>query len=389
VIAIALWLSACSASGPAPETMTAPSSTATTALPSAAAASLALSPSMRPSPTPITDLAQVFRPLATGWRPTGPTLVIGRYADGGESTLIAVPLGSSGRLGPATPIVDLAQGSWALRADGGAVVIGVGPGTGRLAIWDVRSGEARWLTTFDHGGGSPVWSRDGSTIYYASIGDDGKPGIFQIGADGLGRKALFTHERFGQLEGLTPDGGGLIWRRGQAGASVDIFDLTTRMNRELEGNARVTSWRVRQPRLLLSVGGCCAGRPGGSLVAWNDLAMTSQVVAERGQYGDPAFGRAAWDPTGTRIAGYEFNNASYQPTLVILDPATGATQPLAGAEGAGGWILWLAEGIVFTTGRARTQPPGFILKLLPSAGGTAVSLYEDAGSIQRIDVIRP
>ncbi len=344
---------------------------------------------MRPSPTPITELAQVFRPLATGWRPSGPTLVIGRYGDGGESTLIAVPLGPNGRLGAPTPIVGLAQGSWAMRADGGAVVIDVGAGTGRLAMWDVRSGEARWLTTADAGGYSPVWSRDGSTIYYASTGDDGKPGIFQIGADGSGRRRLFTHERFGGLEGLTPDGGGLIWSRGQAGGSVDIFDLTAGTNRELEGNASVTSLRVRQPRLLLSVGGCCAGRPGGSLVAWNDLAMTSQVVAERGQYGDPAFGRAAWEPTGTRIAAYEFNNASYEPRLVIVDPATGATQPLAGAEGAGGWVLWLAEGIVFTTRRARTQPPGFTLKLLPSAGGTSINLYEDAGSIQRIDVIRP
>lgn len=354
---------------------------ATSAAPTVATASA----SPRPMPTPITELSQVFRPLATGWRPTGPTLVIGRYRDGGESTLIAVPLGTGGRLGAPTPIVDLAQGSWALRSDGGAVVIGVGPGTGRLALWDVRSGEARWLTTADAGGGSPVWSKDGTSIYYASSGADGRSGIFQIGSDGSGRKQLFTHERFGQLEGLTPDGGGLVWSRGQAGGSVDIFDVVTGVNRQLDNNARVVSWRVRQPRLLLSVGGCCAG-PSASLVAWDDAAMTSRVVAAVGQNGDPAWGAAAWDPSGTQIAAVRYSRTSpREGDLVILDPGTGATQPLAAQ--VGGQVLWLPEGIVFST--ARAQPPGFELKLSRSVGGSVVSLHEDAGYIARIDVIRP
>lgn len=389
---IAAVVTACSSSGTPVVTSAIPSSTPTlafaTTTPSATAATA--SPTVRPSPTPITDLSQVFRPLAAGWRPTGPTLVIGRQSDGGEATLVALPFGSGGRVGAPTPIVRLPGGSWALRPDGGAVVSAVWTGGGgqRLAIWDIRSGDARWLTSEDAAGagGSPVWSKDGSSIYYVSVAD-GKPAIFQIGADGSARKQLFAHERIGSLDGMTPDGRGLVWSLGQAGGSVEILDLTSGVSRHIENVARAYSWRAQQPRLLLSVGGCCAGRPGGSLVAWDDFAMTSRVVAERGQYGDPAFGGGAWDPSGNQIAAVRFDNTSpYQGSLVILDPTSGTTRPVASTQGVGS-LIWLPEGIVFSI--SRTQPSGFELRLLAASGGTAASLYDDAGYIQRIDVIRP
>jgi hypothetical protein len=267
------------------------------------------------------------------------------------------------------------------------VVIGVGPGTGRLALWDVRSGEARWLTAADAGGGSPVWSRDGTSIYYASTGDDGRYAIFQIGADGSGRKQLFTHERLGQLEGLTPDGKGLVWSRGQAGGSVDIFDLATGVNRHLDDNARVASWRVAQPRLLLSVGGCCAGGPSASLVAWDDVAMTSRGVAAVGPNGDPAWGTAAWEQSGTRIAAVRYSRTlPREGDLVILDPGTGATQPIASTLGVR-QVFWLPEGILFSV--PRRPQPGSELMLLPSGGGPAIGLYWDAEPIRIVDFIRP
>jgi len=386
--AIAVLMSACSA-GPlvAPSAAGSPTPTLAVAATTSPVPTASLTATPRPTPTAVTDLSQVFRPLTTGWHPTGPTVVIGRCNDTGDVTVLALPLGAGGRTGAPTPLVTLALGSWALRPDGGAVVIAVGT-WGRLATWNARTGEARWLTSVDAGGGSPIWSKDGSSLYYSSSGDDGRPGIFHIGAGGSGRKQLFTHERLGQLEGLTPDGAGLVWSLGQAGGSVEILDLATGVNRHIENVALVSSWRARQPRLLLGVGGCCAGRPGGSLVAWDDKAMTSRVVAERGQYGDPAWSRGAWDPTGTRIAAGRFdtNVSPYEPTLVILDPETGATEPIAGTLGVG-QILWLPEGIVFTL--ARTRQPGFEVMLLPVGGGPAVSLYQDMGSVYRIDVVRP
>jgi hypothetical protein len=233
---------------------------------------------------------------------------------------------------------------------------------------------------------TPVWSKDGTSIYYLSTGDDGKTfGFVQIGADGSGKKQLrAAEERTASLDGLTPDGNGLVWTSYGAGGTVEIFDIASGVSRHLENVARVASWRARQPRALLRVGGCCAGRPGGDLVLWDDVAMTSQVVAARGQFGEPAWGSGEWDPTGTRIAAMMFDNTSpYESSLVIIDPVSGASQPIAGTLGAG-FVLWLAEGIVFS----RQRQPGFELMLLPDGGGVPVSLYQDAGLIQRIDVPR-
>lgn len=211
--------------------------------------------------------------------------------------------------------------------------------------------------------------------------------MFQIGADGSGKKQILaTDARTGPPLGLTPDDRGLVWSRGQAGGSVEILDIATGVNRHLEDVAHVVSWRTRQPRALLMVGGCCAGQPGGSLVAWDDIAMTSRVVAERGQHGDPAWAGGAWDPTGTRIAAVRFDTTSpYEGTLVILDPETSAAQPIAGTQGAGG-VRWLAEGIVFTVSHVRQ--PAAELMFLPTGGAAAISLYK-ADGLYGIEVVRP
>lgn len=390
---IAVLMTACSSSGPPVATSAASSLTPTLSIPaatSAAPTAATATPTVRPSPTAITELSQVFRPLATGWRPTGPTLVIARSSGSNDMTLVVVPVGPGGRTGAPVPLVTIALGAWSLRSDGGALAISIGTGgAARIAIWDVRSGAARWLTSHEPGRSdfSPLWSRDGASIYYASVGDDGKgTGLFQSGADGSGKKQIrAADERTGPPEGLTPDGNGLVWSRGQAGGSVEILDIVTGINRHLEDVASIVSWRSRQPRALLIVGGCCAGRPGGSLVAWDDIAMTSRVVAERGQFGDPAFGAGAWDPTGTRIAAVRFDNASpYEGSLVIVDPESGVMQPLVGTQGAGN-VLWLPEGIVFSRPpRSRTE-----VMLLPVGGGSPVSVYQDADSIYRIEVVRP
>lgn len=306
----------------------------------------------------------------------------------GDITLVAVPLGPRGAASAPLPIVSFAPGWWSLRSDGGALALSDSPGQGsRIAVWDVRSGAARWLTADEPGAsaGGPMWSPDGASIYYVGSGADGKTAIFQIGADGSGKKRIPGSDGFAAaIQRLTPDGGGVVWSRSQAGGSVEVFDIATGINRHLVNNARAQSWRARQPRALIEVGGCCAGRPGGELVLWDDVALTSRVVAGRGPSGDPAWGVATWDPRGTRVAAVRFDSASpYEGTLVVIDTESGAMREFPETRGAAN-LVWLSEGIVFT----RPLRIGIEVMLLPEGGGPAVSVYQDSALIQRIEVAR-
>ena len=64
-------------------------------------------------------------------------------------------------------------------------------------------------------------------------------------------------------------------------------------------------------------------------------------------------------------------------------PRLGRCSRLADTQGAG-QVLWLSEGIVFT----RPLQIGVEVMLLPNGGGPAVSVYQDSGLIQRIEVPR-
>lgn len=388
-VVVAALITACSSSGPPAATSAASSPTPTATAPASATATAATaSPTARVLPQGITDLSLVFKPLASGWRPTGATLVVARAMISGDITLVAVPLGARGAAGAPTPIVSFVPGTWALRPDGGALALSVGTGRGgRIAIWDVRTGAARWLTPDEPGTSvlSPLWSIDGTSLYYASTSDDGRTSaLFRIGADGSGEKQIRAAIEFSSgPQGIAPDGRALVWSGGGAGGTVEILDLASGVNRHIENNARVRDWRARQPRVLVSVGGCCAGRPGGELVLWDDVAMTSRVVAARGQFGDPAWGGGAWDPTGTRIVAGRFDSTSpYDAALVVIDADSGALQPIPDTRGAG-QALWLPEGIVFT----RPLRIGVEVMLLPGGAGPAVSVYQDSGLIQSIEVV--
>ena len=389
VVLITALITACSSSGPpsATSAVSSPTPTATTAASAASAATA--SPTGPVLPPGITDLAQVFKPLASGWRPTGTTLLVARAMVSGDITLVAVPIGPRGSSGPPVPLVSFKPDTWALRADGGALAVTVWTGQrARIAIWDIRSGAARWLTPEESGmnESSPLWSEDGGLIYYASSSDDGRTAaLFQIHSDGSARQHLRAAERSSGPRGLTPDGKGLVWDGGGAGGTVEILDLASGVNRHIENNARIQSWRAQQPRALLSVGGCCAGRPGGELVLWDDVALTSTVVAARGPSGDPAWGGAAWDPAGIRIAAVKFDSASpYEGSLLVIDTARGGlSTPIADSRGAAN-VLWLPEGIVFT----RPLRIGVEVMLLPGGAGPAVSVYQDSALIQRIEVPR-
>ncbi len=348
-------------------------------------------------PVVVSDISQVFRPLVSGWRPSAPTLLF-QSTDGFRSTLLAVPLAPSGATGQGQGIVEFVGGG-SVRADGGALVVLVGTVDGqRFAILDLRSGTASWIgppeKTLLYSG--PVLSQDGGSIFYAAYArPTGAPTDFtatlvRASVDGRSKVEIGTLERFGALVRLTSDGAGLIWSRGQAGGSAEIFDLASGVSRHLADVATVSAMRSRQPRAILSVGGCCAGRPGGALELWDDVALTSRTIGERA--GGVAWGGAVWDPSGARVAASRYDAThQYDPSVVMLDPDTGAVTSVAGAD-VGHVLLWPAEGLVFLvwpaqlTSAPRTTPE---LKLLPASGGAAVSLHKGGANIHDVLVVRP
>jgi len=169
---------------------------------------------------------------------------------------------------------------------------------------------------------------------------------------------------------LTPDGRGLILSRAQAGGSVDIIDIATGMDRHLADNARIASMRTKQPRLLMMLGGCCAGPGGGALVLWNDEALTSRELAPAGAA--YLYAAASWDPTGTRIAAVRMEAAFPNATeLVTIDPESGAQQVVPDTKDAA-QVLWIDEGMIVSIGSRRS--PIAKVELLPARGGQAVPL---------------
>jgi hypothetical protein len=388
---LALMLTGCSAPGavgPSPQPSPQPSP-----MPSQAVTATAVpSPSPFPTPTPITDLAQVFRPLTIGWRPTGPTLMFVTNEQGLQ-TLIALPFGRDGSTGGPTRLVSfIAPDGWDLRPDGGALAVGVATAVGeRIAVWDITAATSRWVTAAGPGAlaYSPVWSTDGNSIFFfGTPGGTNTGAVRRIGADGQGLTTIAgpAPDRFGGLVGITPDGRGLIWSGGGEGGSAEILDIATGTNTHLDDNARVVSWRTQQPRILLMVGGCCAGRPAGSLVAFDDAAMTSRPIAPLGPNGNPAFGVGAWDPSGTRVAAWMYGDpAASDASLAIIDAGTGTIQPISDVLGIG-TVVWVDEGIVVTRSHPRSATTDVVL--VPPKGGPSVTVFGGAG-IGRVVVIRP
>lgn len=302
-------------------------------------------------------------------------------------TLVAVPFGPSGRTSEPVRLVTFTAEGWDLRSDGGALVAAVRTSDGgvRLATWDIAAGTGRWITPLGPNAfvSSPIWSKDGLSIFFASA-ESGA--LSQIGADGQGQATIARLDRFGGPMELTPDGRGLIWSKGQEGGSAEIFDLGTGTNRHLADVAQVVSWRAQQPRILLKVGGCCAGRPGGSLVAFDDAAMTSRAIADQTPNANVAFLSGGWDPAGTRIAAWKYDDlASSEASLVIIDTGSGEIRKISDLVGHG-VVLWLNEGIIVTRTLSRngTTDVAFVLP----AGGAAMTLYRGQG-IGRLVVVRP
>jgi hypothetical protein len=339
------------------------------------------------------DLTAHIRVLRRGWRPAGRTLVVATI-EGERVTFIAVPITPGGE---AVPFLELTETSgWQLRLDGGALVAAFTNGSytsSRIAIVDVSSGAARWVTPDDSDiyEVSPIWSPDGNRIYYSEQATGpvtyGDRGIFRISADGSNRVQVHGPDRNGgTLVRVTPDGQWLIWTRGQAGGSTDVLNLATGVNKtfEIAGSGGEIAWRTARPRALVMSHGCCAGLPTGRLLLWDDVTgATTELIAQD----SPRFvfaGAADWDPAGTRIAASVRDRAELErsprtvPTLVAIFDGTGGFRSVI--PGLVGTVLaWFPEGILVMRGTADGM---FELALGSESGDTSRVLYRTTATTQ-------
>lgn len=118
----------------------------------------------------------------------------------GETALVWVD-----RRGDAQPLAapPLAYAAPRLSPDGRTLAVTIG--ADRDDVWTYDLGAAR-LTRFTYeGGSSPVWSSDGSRIYF-SAARDGPPNLFERAADGSGVDVRLTHATRVQSPHSTWDG---------------------------------------------------------------------------------------------------------------------------------------------------------------------------------------
>ena len=315
-------------------------------------------------------------------------LVSVRGSDGMSVTVQAVSLDQGAAPIPLVAISRTTGTAW--RADGGALAAGVetGANSSRIAEWEIKTGAVRWITADEPGvrHESPVWSADGTSIYYAAHASTQTSytdlGVFRTRIDGSGTTRMHGPDgNGGMLVGLTPDGERLVWVRIRAGGGVAVLDLETDTNRDFDANSGSypEAWRAARPRALVISGGCCAGKPGGTLVLWDDLDGSSRVVAGIDKTSKVTAGAAAWDPTGTRIAAqlFDISGLNYSASIATMDADGSHRSTISSTDGAGS-VLWLREGIVFS----RTYGTELVL-MSPNGNGPRV-LYQGA---DRLDVV--
>jgi hypothetical protein len=370
-----------------------PSPAAISALPSASLTAPPSAPPVSSAPAPASsqpaDLASLLHPLVASWQPAGPFLVV-EHSDPRGTTVLAVALA-----GGATPLVTLAglvQLGYDLRDDGSvmAAALMTTARTSRIAIWDLATGTTRWLTEDEPGvqHSTPVWSEDGAFVYYAAhmysaqTNTSTDLGIFRIRSDGTGKTRVRAPEENGaQLRGVTPDGRGLVWDRIRAGGAVEVLDLVSGQNRSFDETTTATllSWRRAQPRALVMVGGCCAGRPGGSLALWNDATGSSKILIGAASTPPIRVLSASWEPRGARFAAaiIESPTIDYFGTISIFDSDGRRLAALAGTDGTR-QVLWLPMGIVFVRPR---DTGGTEIMIVPESGGQPSRIFEDATSM--------
>jgi len=353
-------------SGPAP--------TEAAAASVAASPRLTLTPAESASPAAVvrTELGGLLRSLTAGWTPTGETLIVSQPGGLDGTLLVAVTVDPAESRSVSLVAFGPSVG-WDVRRDGSAFAIALSttPTSSRVAVWEPRTGAARWATPDEPGvqHGMPVWSTDGRTIYYAALRAPEDLGFFRVGADGGQPARVKPPEDFGgEIKGLTPDGRGLIWSRYRAGGSTDVLDLVTGKNTSLRPDTASTpaAWRSAQPRALVITGNCCAGRRG-TLVVWDDETGASRAIYGSELTPQEAVGMADWDPEAKRIVVIVYDTTislDRAGPLVTMDEGGGSRATIAGTEGAGD-VRWLRAGIVYLKG---TDDAGAELWLVPPGG---------------------
>ena len=345
---------------------------------------------LAPSSVPVArdDLASRMHPLVRVWRPQGTTLLVSvREPDGLSATVYAVSLDGTVATTPLVSTLRAAGSAW--RVDGSAFAVGIetAADSSRIAMWDINTGAVRWITADEprvrHE--SPVWSADGTAIYYAAHSSTSTSytdlGIFKIGLDGSANKRVHGPDGNGGMPvRLTPDGTGLVWVRARAGGGTAVVDLETGASREFDptSGSYPEAWRSARPRALVISGGCCAGKPGGTLVLWDEVDGSSRLIAGIEKTSNVTAGAATWDPTGTRIAAqlFDISTLSYTASIATMNADGSHRSTISSTDGAGD-LMWLKEGIVFTRASGTE-----IVLISPDGHGSRV-LYRGAG---RVDI---
>ena len=371
----------------------------------AAVPSLSPSPSSAASPssaspaTPIVvtgDLARSLRPLVPAWRPDRQTLIVARSTGAGATTLDAIALDP---VGPATPLVTFGPSAgWQLRSDGSllAVALQTAADSGRIAMLDLRAGTARWVTDDEPGVWHrwPVWSPDGSLIFYsAAKAGTTDLGIVRFSINGSGKGPIHGPDGNGrELIAFTPDGAALVWSAVRAGGSTAVLDLATGRDRVFDDTTASTplSFRAPRPRALVLVGGCCAGRPGGSLVLWDDLDNSRRPLVGIDSAPPAAIGGADWSPDGRLVVATLYDRstpADSSGRLVYFDPADpGGSTAISGTAGAQA-VVWPRSGIVYT--RMTADRSTEFVQLARDLGASTVIARVTEPVVARILVVAP
>jgi hypothetical protein len=350
------------------------------------------------------DLSAHVHLLKKGWRATGRTVVVTATDGLGTTTFTAVPIDTRGEAVPFLQVTD--AGGSQLRPDGRALAVALtnGDDSSRIATLDLTSGTARWVTADEPGiyDRSPVWSPDGSSIYYgessSTVAYYGDRGLFRVSVDGsladLGTTLVHGPDRNGgDPVGVSPDGRWLSWTRGQAGGSTDVLDLSTGVNKtfDIAGASGLIAWRSARPRALVVSTGCCAGGPSGQLLLWDDVTGATTELMGLSSGDLLPVGLAVWDPTGTRIAvsvierpATVTQNFRNSPIFVgIFDPRGVYRGKIPGTPAV--WVLaWLPEGVLVVPSSADATTE---LRLVSESGDSGRTIYRTTEPNLRIAAI--
>src|SRR5439155_13144121 len=263
--------------------------------------------------------------------------------------------------------------NWSMRRDGGAVVVSVEVAyeTARLAMWELGTGGVRWLTAAEPRVRQyrPVWSPDGTTIYFARDEAGVESQLYSVPADG-GQATRIPKTTFvpGVAFPVAVSAGGKLYVRYEHNDNVwslQVVDVATgaisTVSTRWPNDSQMTSVdaiRVMQPGALIqglcdsmfcarssdqrscSTQFCTASR---RLGVFNDRTgdQTDLLDASAQVLG------ADWDPSGTRIVVASRAMNTQEPSVLqTMDEAGGARQAIAGT----GWAMdppWLPEGILY------------------------------------------